>query len=397
MPAVKLNTETTDVTFLDDEKNPPYKESDVVMLGVACDLTASYNKGAWHGPHAILNASHQVEYETPGFHIPLTDRVKIHNAGILECPKSVDARGKPIRYTREQMTRWMNEMVAQTRRIATDALDAGKTLMLFGGDHSVPNGVWDAMLRYQPAVTILHFDGHLDLRHKLNGQIYSHACIMRRARDSGFRVLQVGPRDHISGEEAEYIREKKLADDIYFCATQPEEFYQDHKRDSKVTVDANLIRNGAPNLAQMTALEAKIAESKHLWISIDVDGLDASHIPGTGTPLPMGLSREGMRRTIYRAIETARRHKVHIAGFDINEVAPQLKKEASLDISGLIHAVARLLKEKGSFDADEIAQQFTKILPYSAMNTVSTMSEMDAALLAYNMLFWTYIDRFTGK
>ncbi len=364
MKYTRLNKSTTKASFIDDEKNVPYAQSDVVMLGVACDLTASYNKGAWHGPHAIIDASYQVEYATPGFHIPLTDKVHIHNFGILECIKSVDACGVLIEHPHEKIKRAMDAMVQKTEKISERVLRDDKFLMLFGGDHSVPNGVWNAMETvYGKDVTILQFDGHLDLRDELEGFRYSHACIMRRARDKGFRVVQVGPRDHISEEEADYVKMHRLQDDIYFCATQPEEFYQRFNkriRNGGVINPSQLIRHGELNKGQLASLEDKIARAEHLWISIDVDGLDASHIPGTGTPLPLGLSRSGMRNAIYHAIRAAQANRVHIVGFDINEVSPQLKKEG----------------------------------PYSPMNTVTTMNEMDAALLAYNILFWNYIDRF---
>lgn len=359
MTEVRLNKSWTVGTFVEDTKNFSYEESDVVLLGVACDLTASYNKGAWHGPHAIIDASYQVEFEAPAFHTPLTTAVKIHNEGILECPPSVDNNGNLIDYSHEQIAHWMNQMVAETEQIATQVFRDNKLLMLFGGDHSVPNGVWKAMAKLYPPkdVAVLHFDGHLDLRDELRGFTYSHACIMRRARDHGFRVIQAGPRDHISREEAEYI--KPFTDDIFLCATQPEEFYNDVKTTGEVT-QHNLIRNGNLTEEQLKRIEEKVSTAKYLWISIDVDGLDASHIPGTGTPLPMGLTRETLHRTIYRAIRAAKMRGVKILGFDINEVAPQLKKEA----------------------------------PYSALNTVSTLTEMHAALLAYDILLWTYLERF---
>ncbi len=364
-PQVRLDLSTTGGTFLDNRKNEPYRRSDVAMLGIACDLTASYNKGTWYGPQAIIDASYQVEYEVPGFHIPLTDRVKINNQGIIECPKSVDDKGNVIKYSPKEIERLMNEMVNLAQGRAADIIKDEKLLMLFGGEHSVPNGVWNAMgKRYGPNVTVLQFDAHLDLRDTLDNLKYSHACIMRRARDKGFRVIQVGPRDHISGEEAEFIRKEGLKEDIYFCATQPDEFYEEFKgRISKegVVHAPNIIRNGSLTELQRANLESKIGEAQQLWISIDVDGLDASNIPGTGTPLPMGLSREGLRRMIYRALKVVKEKHVHLVGFDINEVSPQLKREGK----------------------------------YHAVNTVSTMNEMDAALLAYNMLFWRYQERFS--
>lgn len=363
---VVINEAYSGVTFLNDRNNYARRGADVVMLGVACDLTASQNKGAWYGPQAIIRASHQVEYEVPIFGIPLTDKVRIHNAGILECPPCIDQEGNPITYTMAQVRRWMTEMVEHTKQFAKEAMDDNKTFMLFGGDHSVPNGVWHAMYEtYNPAdVTVLHFDAHLDLRDTWTGYKYSHACIMRRARDRGFRVVQVGPRDHISGEETTYIRQGGFLNDIFFCPTQPGEMYEEHAatiREKGIINPQNLIWDGALSRRQLESLEEKIVKSEHVWISIDVDGLDARDVPGTGTPLPLGLSTRGLREAVYTAIKVIREEGKHLVGFDINEVAPQLRKQVPI---------------------------------YDPIHTVNPSTETSAALLAYNMLFWNYLNRF---
>ncbi|GEM_PF-1892936 len=366
MEKVILNLSTTEATFLDDTTNPRYEETDVVLLGIACDLTASYNKGAWYGPFAILDASYQVEYATPVFHLALTDVVKIHNKGILECPNSLDEEGNLLAFEYETIEEIMTEMVEKTKDIATAVFKDKKMLMVFGGDHSVPNGVWNSIeeLYSSEEVFILHFDGHLDLRETLDEHKYSHACIMRRAREKGFQVVQVGMRDHLSEEEVEYIQENNFQKDLYFCATQTKEFYTEFETQittNRVLEIPNLLFNGKITAEQLKTIVDKIVLAKYLWITVDVDGLDASDIPGTGTPLPLGLKRSTLRKIIYEVLRAATKNNVQFLGFDINEVAPQLKKEGE----------------------------------YTPLNTVSTLNEMDAALLAYNILFWNYLDRFS--
>lgn len=368
MPTVKLNKSTTKNTFIDDTQNPSFSKSEVVMLGVACDLTASYNKGTWLGPQAILDASHQVEFEVPLFHTSLTEQVSIHNLGIIETPQSINSKGQPIHLPTKQLQSLMKEMTALTKQHALHTLQSNKLLMLFGGEHSVPNGIWQALeAQYPPSeVLILQFDAHLDLRDSYHDTPLSHACIMRRARDAGFRVLQVGVRDHISAEEAEYIRDQKIKDDIYFRPTNPPELYKDYSgtiQHQGVIEPSNLIWHGHLSDKQIADIAKKCAKAKHVWISIDIDCLDASDIPGTGTPLPFGLSRSGLRSCLYQVIKTLREKKVHLVGFDINEVSPQMR-----------NASAKV---------------------YSPTNTFSTASEMDAALLAYYILFWNYLERFT--
>lgn len=369
MSQVKLNTKFTKTTFVDDTQNPSLAKSDVVMLGVACDLTASYNKGTWLGPQAILDASHQVEFEVPVFIESLTQKVKIHNRGIIETPRSVSKTGKEIIHSHQKIVNWMKQMVALTEKEATHAIQEKKLFMLFGGEHSVPNGVWNALSQhYDPKeVLIIQFDAHLDLRNEYHNTPLSHACIMRRARDKGFRVLQIGPRDHISGEEATLIQEKKIANDIYFSATNPEIFYKDHVRiiqEKKIIDLDNLIWNGELSERQLQSIEQRVQQAKHVWISIDVDGLDASDIPGTGTPLPFGLKRSTLRTLLYRVIQTIQQNNIHLVGFDINEVSPQMKGNP---------------------------------VKYDPLQAITTVSEMDAALLAYYILFWFYLDRFSSE
>lgn len=366
MPIVRLNQSLTNNTFVDDAKNPSWNQSDVIMLGVACDLTASYNKGTWLGPQAILNASHQIEFEVPIFHQALTNKILIHNRGIIETPRSVSKTGKEINHAHAKIVNWMKQMVSLTEKETVNAIQEKKLLMLFGGEHSVPNGVWNALEKnYNPTeVMILQFDAHLDLRNEYHETSLSHASIMRRARDKGFNVIQVGPRDHISDEEVQYIQQQKISNSIYFSATNPEIVYQENSqtiRDKKVISYENLIWNGELTERQYQSIENQVKKIKHLWISIDVDGLDASDIPGTGTPLPFGLKRSTLRTLLYRVIQVAKKNKVQIIGFDINEVSPQMKGNPSL---------------------------------YDPLQSITTVSEMDAALLAYYILFWIYFERF---
>jgi arginase family enzyme len=121
-----------------------------------------------------------------------------------------------------------------------------------------------------------------------------------------------------------------------------------------------MIREGSLSTFQIADVCSKIKDSRYLWISVDVDCLDSSEMPGTGTPLPLGLSRRSLRDTLYASIRGADNNYVKILGFDIVEVSPQQKAPGA----------------------------------YSVENAVTTMNEMDAGLLAYNMLFWNFIDRF---
>ncbi|MBI4173201.1 MAG: arginase family protein [Candidatus Aenigmarchaeota archaeon] len=341
-------------TFLDNENNPSLAAADAGIFGVAFDATASYKKGTRLGPHAIMQASHQIEYPPVGYTARLSDKAKAHFAGIFEYPEVAE---------HEDVDALSKAMVADVAGLATDILKQQKLLALFGGEHSVLNGALQAVKgMYKPkAVTLLQIDAHLDLRDAFEGLQYSHGSIMRNAVELGFPTVQLGIRDHISaadvGGEAEYIAEKGLANSIFYCATQPAGFYARPGFKPKWIEKSNLIFNGMldDNLARRIA---DLVDTEYLWITIDVDGFDPSIFPGTGTPLPHGLQLSGVERLLYSIISAG---KAKLLGFDIVEVAPEMRTAAR---------------------------------SYSPQEAVNTTTEMNAALLAYKLLFWNFLDRF---
>lgn len=347
-------------TFLDDTENHPFDKADVCCLGVAMDLTASYTKGTWYGPESAIDASHQIEYEVPLFHKPMTEFMQIHNFGILEYPKP----SPPI--TGKKLSKTMEGMVIDVKGFSKKAFEKGKLLMTFGGDHSIPNGIFQEMAeRYGASnVTVFHVDAHLDLRLAYEDQKYSHASILRNVRELGFPTIQVGIRDHISEEEANYLERKKLGEWIYFCPTMPDQFYRDHsaalQRHPFLRKD-NFIQNGKLSPEQIQKICSQI-KTKYVYITIDCDGIDATEIPGTGTPLPHGLTLRTVEETVYALIQHSKKNGAALLGFDINEISPLMRKEAA---------------------------------HYKIQDTVTAMTEMKAALLAYKILFWQFMERFS--
>ena len=334
-----LNTSFTRMTFLDDTQNPLFSDADIVLFGVAFDYTASYKKGAWFGPHAIFDASHQIEWEPPLSAMALPEVVKIHNVGILEYAKDEDA---------------CLQMVQDTQQLAKEAFAANKKIMVFGGEHSISNGIFRAIAEQHKSqdVTVLHIDAHLDLRDALHENKYSHGSVLRRCRELGFSTIHVGIRDHISAEEREYVLQQKIENNIFFCATMPREFYKKKE---------NLIFDKTISVQQISAICKQIKTSR-LYVTIDVDGFDSSEMPGTGTPLPHGLSIATVKDLLFQVIEFCKKNKVEILGFDITEVSPQFKQVSS------------------SYDVNVLVDQRT---------------EMNAALLAYFVIFSMYQDRFS--
>ena len=308
------------------EDNPSAAKSDAWLLGVAFDLTSSYNKGAEKGPHAILDAGMQVELETPLFGTKLTDKVRTHNLGILEYLAPVK-NGNLVPFSSKEIKIWSEAMVKDVKQQAKQALLNKKLFILLGGEHSTLVGALEAVSEVysQKQVTVLHFDAHLDLRDSLNGNKLSHACALRRVRDFGFEnTVHVGIRDHVSEEEARYVQENKLADSVFYCASMPKAFYEDqnYKYDNTFYNRENLVFSGVPSERQVARIAALAAGRKFLWITIDVDGITPESMPGTGTPLPLGLTYQSVCDVLYAVLKECRRKKVKLLGFDIQEVAP---------------------------------------------------------------------------
>ncbi len=338
-------------TFNDFNENPVYAKADVAMLGVACEITCTYGKGAWLGPQAFLDASFQLEPEVPHFHVPLNEKIKIHNLGIIETPREIPDEKKE-HYWFPETKKITEEMMAKVKEKSLQALNDNKILMTIGGDHSITNGVLQALHeKYQAEnVTIVHFDAHLDLRDAHEALGYSHASVMFNARKIGFPCIQIGIRDHISEEEAQLIRKNKWQKSIFWSPTQPRAFYEKQKAKLSTFLDTPSI------LSQI--------KTKYLYITLDMDVLDASLVPSTGTPLPHGMSFAQVSDLLYSIISHCKSQKISVLGFDITEIAP-------------------MLHDPGANT-------------YEPKNVISPLVEMHAAQLAYKILFCQYLERF-GK
>lgn len=278
-------------------------ESRVVIVPVPFEATTSYGGGTSNGPQAVLEASKQVDlfdHETG----------RPYEAGIamLDIPKKVlrwNREAKALAHKKrpavakvnaygERVNGWVYD---ETRAL----LAAGKMPVILGGDHSVPFGAIRAYAEAYPGLGILHLDAHADLRDAYEGFIWSHASIFNnvmRKIDGVGRLVQVGVRDMGQGE-------RKMIDESNGRILT---FY-----------DADLAArkdDGVP-FAKI-ADEIAAALPRDVYLSWDIDGLDPTLCPGTGTPVPGGLSWNeaiGLLRALVRA-------KKRIVGLDLCEVSP---------------------------------------------------------------------------
>ncbi len=180
-------------------------------------------------------------------------------------------------------------------------LAAGKIVGLLGGDHSVSYGAIAAHARRYPGCGILHIDAHADLRHEYQGFTWSHASIMEnviRRLPEVARLVQVGIRD-LCDEEAARIEDSGGRIRTHF--------------------DTVLTRERFDGVTWGTQVQRIIDELPNdVFVSFDIDGLDPTLCPHTGTPVPGGLTFQQATYLIGAVARSGRR----IIGFDLVEVAP---------------------------------------------------------------------------
>ncbi|MCX8194988.1 MAG: agmatinase [Candidatus Micrarchaeota archaeon] len=241
-----------------------------VVLSAPYDSTASYVAGQRNGPHAIIEASRQVETYDIELGKDFSD-AGIHTAEELECD-----RGNP-----QRNCHFVQEAVEEV-------LKAGKVPILLGGEHSVSIGAFWALAPRSKSLSVLHIDAHADMRDEYEGTKYNHACVMRRCREK-LHAVSVGVRSY-SHEEAQEIKKQKA--DVFGAEFEPGEVAKRLKEE--------------------------------VYISFDLDAFDPSECPAVGTPEPGGLRWKEVCRLLG---EVARQKRV--VGFDIVELAPIPSNHAS--------------------------------------------------------------------
>ena len=248
------------------EKYSELKSSKIVILPVPYDATSTWGKGADKGPEAIIEASNNLEiYDIE------TDS-EVHLLGIHTAEPVVVSNGPEA-------------MVQTVQKEVKKYLNRNKFTVTLGGEHSVSIGAIQAHAEKFEDLTIIQIDAHADLRDEYMGSKYNHACVMARARETA-PCIQIGIRS-MSVEES-----FKLEPGRIFLAR-----------------DINDSDNWKYDMLSTL--------SNNVYITFDLDALDPSIMPSTGTPEPGGL-------LWYETIEILRRisEKANIVGFDVVELAP---------------------------------------------------------------------------
>ncbi len=256
-----------------------FEEADTVLFGAPFDSTTSYRPGTRFGCSTIRHESFGIESYSPYQDKDLFDG-KVMDSGDIELPfgRTEDA-------------------LSQIEERAADILAAGKRPFMLGGEHLVTLGAFRAAAKKYPDICIIHFDAHADLREDYLGNKLSHACVLRRCWEiiGDGRIFQFGIR---SGDREEFSWGK------------------DHVNTCRFNFDT------------LKETVEKLGD-KPVYFTVDLDVLDPSVFPGTGTPEPGGVSFEELRRSAQLVCE-----KANVVACDVNELSPHY------DHSGISTAAA---------------------------------------------------------
>lgn len=275
---------------MENEKNvfigcdSDYNSAGIVIFGAPFDSTTSYRPGTRFGSSAIRRESFGIETYSLKQDRDITD-YDIFDSGDIEL-----CFGSPERA--------LQDIEERTAEILRD----GKLPFMLGGEHLVTLGAVRAVKKKYDDLYIIQLDAHADLRDDYLGQKLSHACVMRRCHElvGDGHIFQFGIR---SGDRDEFI------------------FAKEHTSMNPHTLD------GMDKLPEILA-------GKNVYLTIDMDVIDPSEFPGTGTPEAGGVSYNTLLDALFKL------KGLNITGIDINELSPHY------DPSGRSTALAcKLLRE----------------------------------------------------
>lgn len=218
-------------------------EAKAVVIPFGLEATVCRGRGTGAGPEAIIAASPFLDFFDEEFWL---EPYRRYGVATLDAPPPAPG---------------LSDALAQIETLTESVLAAGKFPFVFGGEHSLTAGAVKPFARRWPDLTILHFDAHADLRESYEGSRYSHACALRRTLDHpGVKLVSVGIR----------------------CFSAEEAAFYDANRD-RVTIHWGREKS-------RWRIEDIVAplRGKPVYVSFDVDGLDPSVMPATGTPEPGG-------------------------------------------------------------------------------------------------------------
>ena len=267
-----------------------FEEAKVVLFGAPYDSTTSFRPGTRFGPNAMRMESFGIETYSMLCDRDLVDETSVFDSGDIELP-----------FGNQEKT------LAMIEERAAEILTVDKIPFLLGGEHLVTLGSVRAVAKKYPNLHILHFDAHADLREDYLGNPLSHACVLRRCHDllGDNRIFQFGIRSG-TREERQFMRDGHVTTELF----------------SDTTLDA--------------VISKLAANSVPVYLTVDMDVLDPSEFPGTGTQEAGGFRYPQLVEDIRKICS-----KLHVVALDNVELNP------GLDPSGRSTALAcKFLREE---------------------------------------------------
>ena len=257
--------------FLGVDNKVDFKEK-VVVVPFGLEKTVSYGGGTKNGPKEIIKASHQVELYDEELNCEPYKKIGIKTL-------------RPFKIDRN-----IRKALSKMSNINKEILDKKLFPMTLGGEHSITPGCIAPFVKKYKDICLLHFDAHADLRESYNGEKFSHASAIKRCLDfPNVSLISFGIRN-ISESEIPFLKKNSSRINI---------FWAKDKRKWNLNKFKKLIKN------------------KTVYLTFDVDGLDSSIMPATGTPEPGGLLWDETLDIIRIAAKNSK-----IVGADINELSP---------------------------------------------------------------------------
>jgi len=249
-----------------------YEEARVVLFGAPYDSTTSFRPGTRFGPNAMRMESFGIETYSMLCDRDLVDDTAVFDSGDIELPFGNQERS-----------------LAMIEERAAEILAADKIPFLLGGEHLVTLGSVRAVAKKYPDLHIVHFDAHADLREDYLGNPLSHACVLRRCHDllGDGRIFQFGIRSG-TREERQFMLDGHVTTELFSDATLPKVLDQ-------------------------------IGESVPVYLTIDMDVLDPSEFPGTGTQEAGGFRYQQLVADMHQICQ-----KLNIVALDNVELNPGL-------------------------------------------------------------------------
>lgn len=312
-------------------------ESDVVIVPMPWEVTASYRDGTAKGPRTMLEASYQVDLydqDTPeawklGLGIlPISSYWNKKSTVLRRKAKKYldylydggDTGAQWVRRALAEINNAGEELNSWMKKETAKLLKQNKLVGVLGGEHSVSLGFMQALAEQYPTYSILHLDAHADYREAYEGFEFSHASIQYNAG----KIKQVDRQVLVGIRDYSHAEARRIAESGGRVVAFPD----------------RELKRGAYTGKTWKDQCAEIIKplSKEVYISFDIDALDPSLCPHTGTPVPGGLEFEQIFYLFESLITSGRK----IIGFDLCEVAPGIGNNGEWDASVGARALYRL-------------------------------------------------------